>query len=60
MSGDDAIGIHVHELFDEGERTFLFIHRVCTFQYFIKDDEKFSPASSLSMINLSRLSSAKK
>ena len=41
MSGDDAIGVHVHELFDEGERTFLFIHRVCTFQYFIKDDEKF-------------------
>ena len=27
MSGDDAIGVHVHELFDEGERTFLFIHR---------------------------------
>lgn len=40
MGGDDTVGVHVHELFDKGERAFLFVHGVGAFQYFIKDDEK--------------------
>ena len=44
MSGDDTVSIHTYELFDKGKRPLLFIHRICTFQDFIKDNKEFFPS----------------
>ena len=40
VCGDDAVGLQCHELADEGQRAFLLVGRVGSFQDFVEDDEE--------------------